>query len=351
MVRMTSACGIGCGRMACRPFCGGCPGGCAVLGVCRRPGFCTNPCADPCGASARAWAEVAGMGLGMPTAGLACPRMKLPAYMPTMIDNRRVGTAACEDWRGVPIVAIKAKDLLSGRPGHRRVKSPQEARERFGVPEGVRLAAHFYDRDHRLEEVWTRRAAMLPALRGYDLVFAPNFSVYEDAPRLSHLLAMRRNVWVLDALLDLGVPCVPDVAWGGRRDLERWAAWLGARDVGLAAYSFLGVGMGVRSGRAPLVNLVGLQWLAAAVPATRWVVVGPAAASSVANASAAAGGEVVCVLNSEARLKAAHGRLWDGGRWRRVPGPERSNAFRRALFLENVRRLAGAYSASLGLAG
>ena len=40
---------------------------------------------------------------------------------------------------------------------------------------------------------WAERKKRIVAIRNFDAVFAPNFSVYEDAPRFEHILAIRRS--------------------------------------------------------------------------------------------------------------------------------------------------------------
>jgi hypothetical protein len=46
-------------------------------------------------------------------------------------------------------------------------------------------------------------------------------------PRIEHLYNQKRGLVIYAELQDLGVPAIPNVYWGVREDLHRWADWLG----------------------------------------------------------------------------------------------------------------------------
>jgi len=67
----------------------------------------------------------------------------------------------------------------------------------------------------------------------WDLVLAPNFSMYTNQPRAEHLLNFRRNLLIAAELAAAGVPAVPNIYWFRKEDLDRYLAWVA--DVGLPA--------------------------------------------------------------------------------------------------------------------
>jgi hypothetical protein len=65
-----------------------------------------------------------------------------------------------------------------------------------------------------------------------DAAIAWGYSVWRrDAagrqfPRPEHLYNQKRSLVIFAELQDLGMPAIPNVYWGLRRDLDRWAVWL-----------------------------------------------------------------------------------------------------------------------------
>jgi hypothetical protein len=94
-----------------------------------------------------------------------------------------------------------------------------------------------YGEDPLVEAFWTRRAELdlVARLAGqrWDLVLAPNFSMYANQPRAEHLLNFRRNLLIAAELAAAGVPAVPNIYWARKEDLDRYLAWVA--DVGLPA--------------------------------------------------------------------------------------------------------------------
>jgi hypothetical protein len=81
-----------------------------------------------------------------------------------------------------------------------------------------------YGEDPLVEAFWTRRFELTDQLAAqeWDLVLAPNFSMYGNFPRAEHLLNFRRNLLMARDLIDAGVPAVPNLYWYRLEDLERY---------------------------------------------------------------------------------------------------------------------------------
>lgn len=87
-----------------------------------------------------------------------------------------------------------------------------------------------YGEDPLVEAFWTRRRAQglveRLAEQNWDLVLAPNFSMYANQPRTEHLINFRRNLLLAAEMVDAGIPAVPCVYWFRKEDLDRYLAWV-----------------------------------------------------------------------------------------------------------------------------
>lgn len=85
-----------------------------------------------------------------------------------------------------------------------------------------------YGEDPLVERVWTDRHRLIGefAEQGWDLVLAPNFSMYANQPRTEHLLNFRRNLLIAAEMAAAGIPAVPNVYWFRKEDLDRVIAWV-----------------------------------------------------------------------------------------------------------------------------
>jgi len=124
--------------------------------------------------------------------------------------------------------------------GLRRVFSPQShaiyrrfagrsARDVLGLRPAQLAVLACYGEDPLVEAFWTlrHRDALIEqiAAHDWDLVLAPNFSVYGNWPRIEHLLSMRRSLMMAAELNAAGLVAVPNVYWFRLEDLRRWADW------------------------------------------------------------------------------------------------------------------------------
>lgn len=86
-----------------------------------------------------------------------------------------------------------------------------------GTPEAGKhgLGCHFFIDDYQFERVWSDPVGYEKALRGYDVVLTPDFSLYMDMP----LPMMRWNVYRSRAVGLIwqrdGLPVVPTLSWAG----------------------------------------------------------------------------------------------------------------------------------------
>jgi hypothetical protein len=130
--------------------------------------------------------------------------------------------------------------------GLRRVLSPATfaimpklragtARDALALADGQRAVLVGYAEDPLVEAYWTRRHdGLITALAAqqWDLVLAPNASMYANQPRTEQLINFRRNLVMAAELAAAGVPAVPNLYWLRLEDLDRYLDWIDAHPAG-----------------------------------------------------------------------------------------------------------------------
>ena len=156
------------------------------------------------------------------------PLPDLPRFIP-QVDGHRL--CAFDEGLSWPAYAIGLRRVLSLATGRlRRAWQGRTARDVLRAPETTKLVLAGYGTDPLIERFWTNqhreRLIEQVAALGFDLVLAPNYSVYGNQPRFEHLLNIKRNALIAARLSEAGVPAVPNVYWYRRIDLERQLEWI-----------------------------------------------------------------------------------------------------------------------------
>jgi hypothetical protein len=129
----------------------------------------------------------------------------------------------------VPWVALHGGRVFGagGRGITPKHRIPLSDAYRLGT--NTKIALELYVEDRVLEGLWSSRQAIireLPAL-GFDLILAPNFSVWRDHSRFEQLVQQRRAFAFYHELVEAGLPAVPDVGWSlFEPDGRLWAEWI-----------------------------------------------------------------------------------------------------------------------------
>ncbi|WP_027719502.1 DUF4417 domain-containing protein [Desulfovirgula thermocuniculi] len=335
---MNLVCG-NCGRCPAgwRGLCSGCPGCRRPLLGCvpeaRRCGRCPYVCPDRPGLAAYVNSHLGGTLELEPVAVRRAAR--LPAHLPlvaTRLHERP--PEGLSPWYALHAGKVSGGLWRSG--GFRRA---------YNLPEGAGLALSLYVDDASLERFWQRRRERYGVIAAeFDVAFAPNFSVYEDAPRMEHLLNMRRSNIVAAEMTRLGIAVVPDVSWYCKEDLDRWAALAGESRVPAVAFSFQTVGRENKGSGAWRAYLAGLRYLCGRLPAgVRVVVVGANSAEKISAVLGAVGGRDVSFLDTLSFYAARKGGVVTASGRERAP----EGTSRDAAFFASVR----AFRARLAAAG
>ena len=214
---MSTSCGLMCDRCPAANRCG------------RTPNFCLRgrcgDCADPLLRMDVRQAVIDHLG-GLDLAWRRPVRHPQPADLP---DHLPVLVQAYADAVDVPWVALHGGRVFgaAGRGITPKHRIPLSDAYRLGTK--TKIALELYVEDRVLEGLWSSRRTIireLPAL-GFDLILAPNFSVWRDHSRFEQLVQQRRAFAFYHELVEAGLPAVPDVGWSlFEPDGRLWAEWI-----------------------------------------------------------------------------------------------------------------------------
>jgi len=225
---------------AAEPVCSGCSASCSHCGCSRAgagrggpgPGACAR-CPVRCGSRADIADWMADIGGTVLLDGVRVPGA-LPAGLPSFIPQVASipSLPRLDEHLHWPAYATGLRRVFSWRTHSFYPKlHGRQARQVLGLGEGQAAVLACYGDDPLVEAYWTLRRvrdlAAEIARQEWDLVLAPNYSIYGDQPRAEHLINMRRSLLAAAELADAGVPAVPNIYWYRLEDLRRWADWAG----------------------------------------------------------------------------------------------------------------------------
>ncbi|WP_206457877.1 DUF4417 domain-containing protein [Anaerovorax sp. IOR16] len=130
--------------------------------------------------------------------------------------------------------------LTSNGENVARVYRRKGIKEALNLSNDPKSVLQFYVKDRTIEGLWDNRKELYKQLLEFSwvAVIAPNFSVYEDAPRMDHLYNIKRSSIVYNEMLEAGLPAVPDISWYNRIDLDQWIREIRRNHIKTIAFSF-----------------------------------------------------------------------------------------------------------------
>ncbi|WP_302386987.1 DUF4417 domain-containing protein [Emergencia timonensis] len=170
----------------------------------------------------------------------------------------------------------------------------------------------------------------------WQAIIAPNYSVYEDAPRIDHLYNIKRSSIVYNELLAAGLPAVPDVSWYNKIDLDQWIQEINRKDVKCIAFSFQTVGTGLRASNLYVHYLTAFKYLTERIPAETEIIVAGMVSAKRVQLLLESCQNPLSILNQSAYVHSRRGILSETGK---APGELGKNE----ILLRNLAYYAKAY--------
>lgn len=260
----------------------------------------------------------------------------LPRFIPMGDGGRLADLDAQLRW---PAYAVGLRRVISPRTGQLAPRwRSSVAADLLGLGGGQLSVLVGYGEDPLVETVWTRRWELIPQLVGqqWDVILAPNFSLYGNQPRTEHLINFRRNLLFAAELAAAGATCVvPNLYWFRAEDLRRYLDWIGDTWPGEGPPA---VAVNVQTFRTPgewtQTAVPGLTALAALLPADLPVILTGASRTDRVGLLVELFGERLFVVSQNPVQFARHGAVMTAG-GRRDPHAHTSD-----LFAANVRWMA-----------
>jgi hypothetical protein len=153
----------------------------------------------------------------------------LPEYLPAV----RHGGKRRNDLPS-PLVAVGTFDILRWYKREGRLKpivnSPSSLRARLRLHAGTQVILVSVANDLRVEMFWARHRAddVVAALRGLGIagMTVPNFSFFEDAPRIHTIWNRWRMIRVAQRISEAGIAVIPHLNALEERDWDFWTEFL-----------------------------------------------------------------------------------------------------------------------------
>ncbi|NBH61815.1 DUF4417 domain-containing protein [Anaerotruncus sp. 80] len=302
---MNNLCERSCDICNLRMYCQGCS-------LCEMP-FCKfdcEQCFSLCPRRGFSWHYLAQVGGGQVTLQGNMSR-QLPALIPVLPDHMPEAIDVGQ------VVGIHGGNFFSENgervaPVYRR-KGIQDT---LNLLQPVKGVLQFYVKDRTLEGIWDKRREIYAQLQEFpwQAIIAPNYSVYEDAPRIDHLYNIKRSSIVYNEMLDAGLPAVPDISWYNKIDLDQWIQEINSKGVRCIAFSFQTVGTGLRASNFYVHYLAAFKYLTERIPAETEIIVAGMVSSKRVQFLKDVCSNPLSVLNQSAYVHSRRGILSETGK-------------------------------------
>ena len=235
--------------------------------------------------------------------------INLPVHIPVLPDRFKT----IPKYNQIKIIGVHAGNMFS-RNGEKINNS--YTREGYAaalnLDRRTKAVLEFYVKDKTLEGFWDKRKSIYPVLKGLDFsaVIAPNYSVYEDAPRVDHMYNIKRSMIVYNELLESGIPAVPDVSWYNKSDLDRWCGEINKNNIKVIAFSFQVVDVGLKTTNIWRSYISGFRYLCRNIRSdVKIIVAGLVSPFRVLEIFKATCGQSLHILNQSAYVQSRRGML------------------------------------------
>ena len=191
--------------------------------------------------------------------------LDLPIYIPVMPDKIK---ESFNFKANKNIIAVHGEFFLNAAGSKITGAYNPVFRAALNLKEDLSGILEFYIKDRTLEGFWDNRKSIYKDLKRQDFlgIIAPNFSVYEDAPRLEHIYNIQRSKIVYNEMIREGLPAIPDISWYSKEDLNFWIREIKANNIKTISFSFMNVDTKLKASNSWKHYLLGFKILNFKIP-------------------------------------------------------------------------------------
>lgn len=198
--------------------------------------------------------------------------LDLPIYIPVMPDKIKSNFNFKANKN---IIAVHGEFLLNADGSKITGAYKNGFRSALNLNKNINGVLEFYIKDRALEGFWDNRKHLYKELKHQDFlsIITPNFSVYEDAPRLEHIYNIQRSKTVYNEMRKEGLSAIPDVSWYSKEDLEFWINEINNNNIKTIAFSFMNVDTKLKASNSWKHYLLGFKIFNFKIPADVQIIV------------------------------------------------------------------------------
>lgn len=304
---MSGLCGNNCGRCVLKnKYCGGCS--LCEAAVCNKE---CKSCYALCFNRPEAYSYLRSIG-GPKFELRENLKFKIDAHIPILPDRFQEKPK----YEIMPTIAVHGGNMFARNGGQINPGYLEKGYAgALNIDERCEAILEFYVKDRTLEGFWDNRKEIYKGLidMKFKAVISPNFSVYEDAPRLDHLHNIKRTTVIYNEMMDEGINAIPDVSWYNKKDLDRWINEINKNEVRTIAFSFQVVDVKLKASNIWKNYLSGFRYLCENIdPKTKTLIIGISSPRRLLEVHKAASGQSISIINQSAFVQSRRGMLSEG---------------------------------------
>lgn len=215
------------------------------------------------------------------------------------------------------VIGIHSGNMFSNNGENISIRFKEKGiKESLNINKEIEPVLEFYIKDRTLEGFWDNRYKVYNQLKKFKwkAIIAPNFSVYEDAPRIDHLYNMKRSSIIYNEMLKNQLPAVPDISWYNQIDLDQWIREINNNKLGTIAFSFQVVNVRLKASNLWKHYLMGFKYLCQRISNdVQIIIAGVVSPRRLIAIKRAAENKKLIILNQTAYLQSRRGILSETG--------------------------------------
>lgn len=300
---MEGLCGAKCSKCALSKQCGGCS--CCEASLC---GHECRQCYALCSKRVESIPYLHSIG-GVDINLSENEDVELPGHIPILPDSFRIRPR----YDIMPLIGIHGGNMLSlNGEKINPIYIDKGFAGALNLDPRTEAVLQFYVKDRTLEGFWDNRSNIYADLvtMKFKAIISPNFSVYEDAPRMDHLYNIKRTTIIYNEMLEAGLNAIPDISWYSKNDLDRWIEEINKNDIKAIAFSFQVVNVELKASNLWKEYLLGFRYLCQEIdPGIRIIIIGITSPRRYKAVCKAAAGRNISILNQSAFIQSRRGML------------------------------------------
>jgi Fe-S cluster biogenesis protein NfuA len=216
-----------------------------------------------------------------------------------------------------PLIGVHGGNFFSNNGEKvRRIYKEKGFRRAININDRSHGILQFYVKDRTLEGIWDKRKDIYRDIedQGFKFIIAPNFSVYEDSPRIDHLYNIQRSRIMYNEMIEQGLGAIPDVSWYNLKDIDAWIKDISKKNIKTIAFSFQVVDVKLKASNIWKHYLAGFKYFCSQLSGKyQIIIIGAASHRRVDEIRAAAPGNIsIHVLNQSAYVQSQRGMASEG---------------------------------------